>query len=255
MNNRSEEQLLALLWRRTAPPAPARTGRKPRLGIDDVIAAALAIADTDGLEATSMARVAERLGVATMTLYTYVPSRAALVDLMVDEALEQRNLATIDGGPDEWRERLVGYAHRTKEIYRLHPWLGQVSTDRPPLGPGTFREREFVLAAMADAGLATEQINPAAVAVTMFVTAGARQAGESVLLRKATGKSTDAWWGERASFWENWFDSGQHPTMTRIWAADGYGGGTEEQAAAAFHYGLNTMLDGIAAAAPRTGAS
>ncbi|WP_305782932.1 TetR/AcrR family transcriptional regulator C-terminal domain-containing protein [Symbioplanes lichenis] len=241
------DRLLSLLWRRTAPPAPARTGRKPRLGLDDVIAAAMAIADADGLEAASMARVGERLGVATMTLYTYVPSRAALVDLMVDEALEQRHLATIGGGPAEWRRRLVDYAHRTREIYRLHPWLSQVSAARPPLGPGTFREREFVLAAMADAGLPLEQVNPAAVAFTTFVTAGARQVGESVLLRQATGKSTDAWWQERTSFWENWFDVEQHPTMTRVWEADGYGGGTEEQAAVAFDYGLQKILDGMAA--------
>ncbi|WP_306203809.1 TetR/AcrR family transcriptional regulator [Actinoplanes sp. RD1] len=240
------DRLLSLLWRRTAPPVPARTGRKPRLGIDDVLTAAMAIADADGLEATSMARVAERLGVATMTLYTYVPSRAALVDLMADEALEQRNLATIGGDPAEWRTRLVRYAHRTKEIYRLHPWLAQVSTARPPLGPGTFREREFVLAAMADAGLPTGQINPAAVAFTMFVTAAARQEAESALLRRATGKSTDAWWQERTSFWENWFDAERHPAMTRIWEAGGYGGGAEEQAAVAFDYGLQKMLDGIA---------
>ncbi len=242
-------RVLPLLWRRTAPPAPARTGRKPRLSLDAVIAAAVAVADTEGLEAASMARVAARLGVATMTLYTYVPSRAELVDLMIDEVLEGRNLPGDAASRKDWRRLLLRYADSTLTMYREHPWLSQVPSVRPPLGPGTFREREYVLAAVAAAGVPLARVNEAAVALTMFVTSAARQEGENVLLRRATGKSTDAWWVERGQFWEDWFDVERHPTMTRLWEADAYGGGTEEQAAAAFGYGLRLLLDGIADAA------
>ena len=241
------DRSLGLLWRHSKPLPTARTGRPPRLGVDAIVAAGIAIADTDGLEAASMAKVAARLGVGTMTLYTYVPSRTDLLDLMVDQVLGSRDLpGPGDPRPADWREQIHLYAHRTVTMYREHPWLSRISTVRPPLGPGLFREQEFVLSAVASAGLPLEKVNEAAGAVTMFVTSAARQEGENALLRRDSGQSSDAWWQERGRFWEDWFDVGQHPTMTRLWNADAFGGGVEEQAAAAFAYGLRVLLDGIA---------
>ncbi len=72
---------IELLWRLRERPRP---GPKPRFTVDDVAAAAIAIADAEGLAALSMRRVAERLGVAAMSLYTYVPGKAELIDLMLD---------------------------------------------------------------------------------------------------------------------------------------------------------------------------
>jgi AcrR family transcriptional regulator len=234
------DRILPLLWRKKRPSG-SRTGRRPTLSVDAVVEAGIAIADEEGLAAASMAKVAARLGVATMSLYTYVPSRTELVDLMVDQVLTGRELP---GEPD-WRARILRYAQGTLAMYRTHPWLSQVPAVRPPLGPGTFQEREFVLAAVESSGLPLERVNRAAVALGMFVTSAARQEGENALLHRASGMSNDAWWQERSRFWAQWFDVGEHPTMTRIWHADGYGGGTGEQAAAAFGYGLHLLLDGI----------
>ncbi|MEV8505524.1 TetR/AcrR family transcriptional regulator C-terminal domain-containing protein [Actinoplanes sp. NPDC051475] len=182
-----------------------------------------------------------------MELVTYVPSRAELVDLMVDAVLGSRDLpGPDDPRPADWRDQIHLYADRTRAMYRAHPWLSRVSTIRPPLGPGMFREREYVLSAMEHAGVPLERVNEAAVAVGMFVTAAARQEGENVLLRRASGQTNDAWWQERSRFWDDWFDVRQHPAMTRVWEAGGLGGGTEEQAEAAYAYGLRLMLDGIA---------
>ncbi|MFI5490988.1 TetR/AcrR family transcriptional regulator C-terminal domain-containing protein [Actinoplanes sp. NPDC051859] len=243
-----KDRLLALLWRHREPAAPARTGRPARLSVDEVIAAGIAIADADGLAAASMARVAERLGVGTMTLYTYVRSRSDLNDLMVDAVLAGRDLpGPADARPEGWKAQIQLYADRTRAMYRAHPWLSRVSTVRPPLGPGMFREREFVLSAVENAGLPIERVNEAAVAIAMFVVSAARQEGENVLLQRASGQTNDAWWQDREQFWEDWFDVEQHPTMTRVWEADGFGGGSEEQAEAAFTYGLRLLLNGIAA--------
>ncbi|BCJ54633.1 TetR family transcriptional regulator [Actinoplanes sp. NBRC 14428] len=239
-------RVLPLLWRHRTPAGAARTGRRPGLTVDDVVAAGIAIADADGLAAASMAKVAARLGVATMTLYTYVPSRAELVELMVDQVHAGRGLpGPGDPRPPGWREQIQLYADRTRAMHRAHPWLSRVPATRPPLGPGMFREREYVLSAVAEAGLPLERVNEAAVAVGMFVTSAARQEGENVLLRRESGQSDDAWWQERNRFWEDWFDIEQHPVMTRVWQADGFGGGAEEQAEAAFAYGLRLLLDGI----------
>ena len=72
---------LSLLWRETEPP---RRGPRPRHSVDDVVEAAIAIADADGLDAVTMRAVAERLGISPMSLYTYVPGKAELLDLMLD---------------------------------------------------------------------------------------------------------------------------------------------------------------------------
>jgi AcrR family transcriptional regulator len=226
-----------LLWRRTQPARKA-AGRPPRLSVDVVVAAAIRIADSDGLEAASMARVAADLGVATMTLYTYVPSRADLVALMIDDVLLARDLTAGDEG---WRERVALFAARTREMFVTHPWLTEVSLVRPPLGPGTMTEREFLIATMFTAGLPSGEINRAALTITAYVYAFAREAGEDTRLSRASGQSAETWWLERGEFWEKWFDVETHPAMTALWNA----GGFEDDGQAAFDYGLALLLDGI----------
>ncbi|GAA1631635.1 TetR/AcrR family transcriptional regulator [Actinoplanes couchii] len=226
-----------LLWRRDVEKT-RRTGRPPRLSVDTVLAAAIRIADAEGLEAASMARVATELNVATMTLYTYVPSRADLVALMVDEVLLERDLTTTGLA---WRERIGHFATRTRGMFLTHPWLTEVSLVRPPLGPGTMAEREFLIAAMSGIGLPVKEVNRAAVSVTAYVYAFAREAGEDARLSRSSGQSTESWWHERGDFWENWFDVAKHPAMTALWNA----GGFDDEGQTAFDYGLALLLEGI----------
>ena len=237
------DRILPLLWRHRSARRAA-TGRPPRLSVDEVVAAGVALADAEGLESASMAKVAARLGVATMTLYTYVPSRADLVELMVDEVLGSRRLpGPADERPAHWRDQIQLYADRTIAMYRDHPWLCQVSRVRPPLGPGTLRESEYVLSTLG--ALPAASRNTAAVTIAMFVTAAARQEGENAQLRRTSGESNDSWWSRRGRLWEDWFDVEQHPAMTGLWHAGGFDRGPDEQAADAFAYGLGLLLDGI----------
>ena len=93
---------LALLWGRQEA---GRRGPKQRLSTDEVVKAAIALADAEGLAALSMRRVAEAVGVSPMSLYTYVPSKAELVDLMFDRALA--TAADPDDAVVGWRDRAV----------------------------------------------------------------------------------------------------------------------------------------------------
>ena len=249
-------RILPLLWRRSVPARKA-VGRPPRLSIDLVVSTAIRIADAEGLEAASMARVAAELSVATMSLYTYVPSRPELADLMVDEVFWSRDLRgeetrdlrgeeTRDQrGEGTFRERVRHYAERTFAMYRAHPWLAEVSRARPPLGPGMLAEQEYVLAAVATLGLPLRQLNPAATAISAWVTSAARHEAESALLRRTTGLSTDEWWLQRGELWESWFDVEAHPTMTAIWNGGAFDRGADEQAQDAYEYGLGLLLEGI----------
>jgi AcrR family transcriptional regulator len=111
---------LELLWR---THQPAARGPKQRLDLDQIVGTAIEVLDAEGLGTLSMRKVAERLGVGTMSFYTYVPGKSELVDLMFDQAV---------AGPNErvegpWRERLEQIAHENWWRYHRHPWLLEIA--------------------------------------------------------------------------------------------------------------------------------
>jgi AcrR family transcriptional regulator len=251
---------LALLWRHHRPrapdgepamPAKPALGRKPTLNLDAVVDAAIELADVEGLAAASMTRVAKALGVGTMTLYTYVPSKEELLDLMVDQVLGERELPRPgEPGPADWRDQVEVYSEQTRAMFRRHRWLAQISTIRPPVGPGMLAGREYLLSALSAlsstrSGLAPAQINAGALAITTYVDSAASLEADSEQLEQVTGQSNDAWWNERNELWETYFDVDRHPTMTAIWHAGGFGHGTRQAAADSYRFGLDRLLDGI----------
>ncbi|MFI5609077.1 TetR/AcrR family transcriptional regulator [Amycolatopsis sp. NPDC051903] len=247
------DRTLALLWRDrdTTPPEPTR-GRRPTLTIGQIIRAAIGVADADGLTATSMHRVAKELGAGTMTLYTYVPGKTELVDLMVDDVLVERGLP----GPGEprsgdWRAQVELYSDRTREAHRRHPWLREMSRVRPALGPGQLAGQEYVLSTVDGLGLSPRETVAAANSITSYVDANATLEAESIHLERSTGQSTDAWWNQRSAFWTKYFDITAHPAMNATWLAGGFATTAGEQAAAAYEFGLARLLDGIAHQAAR----
>jgi AcrR family transcriptional regulator len=240
-------RILPLLWRRSVSAPDRKTGRPARLTIDEVVTTGIRIADAEGLDAASMARVATELSVGTMTLYGYVPSRPELIDLMVDDVLAARDLLPPD--PGTWRSQIRTYAERTFTIYREHPWLARTSHQRPPIGPGMLADQEYVLAAVSSLALPTAMLNTAALTIASWITGAARNEAESILLRRATGQTTDDWWLQRNELWEKWFDVESHPALTALWNAGGFTRGADEQAHDAYELGLTLLLDGIEAAA------
>jgi AcrR family transcriptional regulator len=241
------ERILPLLFRgraatTSAPAAAKRTGRPAKLTVDAVVDRAIAHADADGLDAVTMARLAADLGAGTMTLYSYVPSRDDLIDLMVDEVSARRALpGPGDPRPEAWRDQVRLYAERTRAMYAEHVWLAQISQIRPPPGPGMLAEREYVLSTVAGLGLPPARVNTAAVTIQTFVVSAARGEAENELLRRASGQTNEQWWQDRSRLWEDYFDVERHPTMNDVWLAGGF---TDEQEDP-YAYGLGLILDGI----------
>jgi AcrR family transcriptional regulator len=95
----------------------------------EIVVAAVRIADAEGVEAVSMRRLADELGVATMTSYTHVESKDELLDLMRDAVAAEMLLP--EPLPDAWREALRAIAHRTRAAYEAHPWSLDVTSRRP----------------------------------------------------------------------------------------------------------------------------
>lgn len=238
-------ETLRLLWR--PPRARSGRGRPPKVSLDEIVAAATALADRDGLGTMTMERLAATLGVGTMTLYTHVPGKAELVDLMVDYAWRELDL-TPSGS---WRDRIEHYAKQNMVLRERHPWLRMVSTVRPPLGPGLFARDDFLLAALSMTGLSAAEMSAASDSIVTFVDGAAATLAEHTHAERISGQTDEDWWAARQVFWETIFDPTRYPAIDQTWHNGGFNRSPAEAAANAFDLGLRALLDGIAAMAQR----
>ncbi|MFI9814936.1 TetR/AcrR family transcriptional regulator [Saccharothrix variisporea] len=129
-----------------------RGGRPQRLAltVDRIAAAAIEVADSEGMAAVSMQNVAARLDVTKMALYRHVASKADLVAVMIESAVgDPPDLSPIPG----WRARLTRWAELMRETWRRHPWLPAATTGERPTGPREVGWTESAVAALADTGL------------------------------------------------------------------------------------------------------
>ncbi|MFJ8689427.1 TetR/AcrR family transcriptional regulator [Micromonospora wenchangensis] len=231
---------LALLWR-----TRDRVSRSGDLGVDQIVRAAIAVADAEGLAALSMRRVAERLGVGTMSLYTHVPGKGELLDVMLDTVHGETPRPTdVPGG---WRGRLERIARDNWALYLRHPWLLQVATTRPPLGPQVTARYDYELRAVEGVGLTDLEMDAVVTLVDSYVHGAVRGAVEAAQATGRTGLTDEQWWRAHAPYLEKVMDPARFPTAARVGAA----AGQEYQAATdptrAFEFGLARVLDGIAA--------
>src|SRR3984957_7414530 len=127
------------------PPSPRRRGPRPRHSREDVVGAAVAIADGDGLDAVTFRAVAARLGTGVMSLYNYVPDKQALVYEMTELVGAELDLPWPTG---DWRADLHEMARRQREVVHRHPWLIDAVTHLQPIGPSGLALLEFGLGAL-----------------------------------------------------------------------------------------------------------
>ncbi|MFJ9693714.1 TetR/AcrR family transcriptional regulator C-terminal domain-containing protein [Kitasatospora sp. NPDC101183] len=157
---------------------PARRGRGERAGLSrqQVLDAALALVDRDGLKGLTMRSLGEHLGVEAMTLYHYVPNKDALLDGLVELVFTAATPA-IDGAAD-WRTALRAYATALREGLLRHPAVLPLATSRPAVTPATLDDVEALLRLLDEAGFplgrALHALNSLAVFVIGHATAEAR---------------------------------------------------------------------------------
>ncbi|MFJ7102861.1 TetR/AcrR family transcriptional regulator [Streptomyces albogriseolus] len=131
-----------VIWAR-----PERSGRGPRPAYSraDIAAAAVRIADAEGLDAVSMRRVAAELGCGTMSLYNYVPRKEDLYELMVDAVGGEHELWEPSG---DWRADMLRVAHQTRDLMHRHPWLPRLMSPVYGFSPNSLRYLEHCLACL-----------------------------------------------------------------------------------------------------------
>ncbi|MEO3756535.1 TetR/AcrR family transcriptional regulator [Streptomyces sp. B6B3] len=132
-------------------PAEPRRGRRPGYTREAITAAAVELADAEGIEAVTMRNVAARVGAGVMSLYSYAPDKGTLLELMVDQVSGE--LPTTDPATGDWRADLRVIAQLQRALMLRHPWLPAALAIRRAPGPNTLAFLETALAALRPTGL------------------------------------------------------------------------------------------------------
>jgi len=235
---------LSLLWRQAGPAVSPR-GPRQALSLDQLVAAAVELADAEGLDSVSMRRVAQVLKVAPMSLYTYVPGKAELFDLMLDSVYSQ--MARTPPRDEGWRSRLEAIANDNHRLYEEHPWLAAISTRRPPLGPGVMAKYEYELRTLDGLGLDDVEMDAALSFLLDFVLGCARAAADARSAQQESAMSDEQWWAANAPLLARVFDASRYPTAARVGSAAGAAHGAAYSPSHAFQFGLQRVLDGLGA--------
>ncbi|WP_091668001.1 TetR/AcrR family transcriptional regulator [Amycolatopsis marina] len=231
-----------LLW--GARDRPSR-GPKPKLTIDRIARAAIAIADAEGLDALSMQRVAKELGFSTMSLYRYVPSKEQLLDVMIDIGCGP---APIPAGPcTDWRAEIEDWVRRIWTMYQEHPWVLRVQINGPPVGPNQLSWFEAALRPLSQAGLGGADL----VAVATFLLGTTRELARISLdmaqAREQAGVSVTQAGSGFAAVLRDHVDATRYPTLAGLVAdelfepVEAQGDGIDFD----LHFGIQRLLDGI----------
>lgn len=129
--------------------------RRAGVSREEIARAAVAMLDEEGVDALSMRRLADRVGVGTMTLYGYFRSKQELLDAAVAAAMEDRR---VPDPPDAGlRERLRAHFEAMRDLMERHPFLPQLRRQQPILQPEAFRHSENGMRMFLDAGFPPDE--------------------------------------------------------------------------------------------------
>ena len=238
-----------LLW-----DAQLRAGRgpKPTVNREDVVQAAISVADKDGLAALTMHAVAERLGFTTMALYRYFPNKEALIDAAVDAAL---GTPPIKNGPREgWRKEVKHWAYAKRAMLCSRPWLAELPFVAAPHGPNWLSWHEALLQTIADTGLSPEDMMDVLSVIHGYVS-GSSDTAISLARAISRGVSFEEWAQAVGSDLCRAINDPRYPILSAILSSKSGGiskksplparAGRPRTMDESFDFGLERVLDGI----------
>jgi AcrR family transcriptional regulator len=225
-----------LIWskldRRSEPAQPSLTTAR-------VVAAAVAVADAEGLDQLTMRRVGAELGTSPMALYRHVASKEDLLDLVLDEVIA--GPATVRPTGD-WREDLAALARSHRANAQRHPWMLILAANRPPLGPNALRRMEFTLRAMDGLDLDITTIRDLQNTVQSYVAGAVQTELAEAEARRRRGLTDEQWRASVAPYVRQVVESGRYPMFSRL-ITEAQDRSDDDR----FEIGLRLVLDGITA--------
>lgn len=213
------------------------TPKKPKLTRERVLEAAVELADEIGIEALTIRKLADTLGVGAMTIYHHVPSKEEIVDGMVEIVFSQIEDPSID---TNWKTAMRQRCRSARQVLNLHPWAAPLLESRRVPGPASLGHHEAVLACLRSGGLSLQVTAHAYAILDSFIYGFAFE--ESVL--PASGSEGFA---EVAKEIAEHFPKDTYPHLAELTfdhvLKPGYDFGDS------FEYGLDLILDGLERAA------
>jgi AcrR family transcriptional regulator len=243
---------LDLLWGRRER---GKRGPRPGLSADAIVEAAIRVADAEGIEAVSMARVASELGFTTMSLYRHVASKDELLQIMWDASATGSEDLVLEG--DDWRAKLRMWATVQRDMLDVHPWVAQMPMAAPPLAPNSMHFVERGLEAMEDTGLRNADKMRVIGLISFYTLTEARMANEAA---RAAKKAMEA--GQpldptlMLSYDALLRELIDEPTFPRLYRM-AWSGDTEppQDERAEFLFNIDLILDGVQVLIDRTRAA
>ena len=226
-----------LLWE---DRSRATRGPRATLTPDDVVQAAMEIADEDGLAAVTMHAVSARIGFTTMAVYRYFPNKEALLDAIVDAAL---------GGPPlpshpraDWRSEVAHWARAKRDMLCARPWLAELPFVAAPHGPNWLRWLEALTDPLARTGLSAADLGQM-ISIIDAYTRGASDTAISRARAHARGTSDEEWAAAVGADLGRAIGDPRFPSFAALLTSpsDGKPRTMDES----FDFGLDRVLDGI----------
>jgi AcrR family transcriptional regulator len=236
---------LEILWGRRSSGS---RGPKAELDVDRIVSAAMEIANTDGLEAVSMARVARQLGFTTMSLYRHVANKDELLALMWNASARDLHDFQLEG--ITWRERLMSWAVVQRRVIEENSWIVQLPMATPPLSPTSLAWVELGLEAMSDLDVPDYAKMRVLGLISQHALIDARMAFDerrAKVLAEESGVETgyDVLVRELA-------DPEVYPNLTRIVQEEPPAGFEADDPGAEFDFDIGIILDGLETLAARS---
>ena len=237
------EREQVLLWLR---PQGKERRQYRALTRDKIGLSAMAIADSAGLDALSMRRVAAKLGCGTMSLYRHLRNKDELLDVMIDAAVGEARVSVSPSG--DWRADLRGSAHSHRAAMLRHPWVMRIMGRRPAIGPKALAATEARLAALDGLGLSIDEMLRTIGVVNAFVVGYVVNELDErewrYPLAERASPETHQWASATVPYLRSVAASGRYPRVTRvIIEAEDF-----PDPDLVFAWQLDRVLDGLAAA-------
>lgn len=248
MHNGGDSLSVGMRWLWSGAES-SRLGRPAELDTGQIVNAAIAIADSDGVTAVTMGRVAKALGFTPMSLYRYVGSKDELLELMVD---------VVSGDPpdcsrygDDWRRALEVWTWSLLRIYQAREWVVEVPISGPPAGPNSLAWLDAGLGAFPAEGLSGDERIQIVLLLSGYVRNEVRVSLEVRRGRRRSGKSMQT---IEVDYWRtvgSLVTPERFPALGAMLATEEFteqaaiGAGDSDTSDAAFAFGLECILDGV----------
>jgi AcrR family transcriptional regulator len=216
-----------------------RDERDPDLTRERIVAAAIRVADAEGLAQLSMRRIATELGAAPMSLYRHVNGKDELLVSMMDCVLGEDPLPARP--PKGWRAQLELSSRMQWQGFRRHPWLAPaLSITRPQLIPNGMRHTEWALRALDGLSLTIQEMMHIHMTLFSHVRGLALNLEAEAQAEQDSGLTSDEWMQTQEHGFRVIAGTGDFPLLNRLVDSE-----MELDLDQLFEFGLACLLDGL----------